>query len=215
MTLISDLQYFSSVIWYKISINHSNIELEQCESFQKMSFRNRFQLAGGNGIISLSVPVSGGRNVNEAIRDVKIDNRQNWQSVHWRTIISAYNRSPWFEYYRPELEKRFQQKFEFLWDWNLELLFWVFEKLGLTPKISFSDAYVLPADMNEKIDIRSKLTPKTILNLEKSSPVYAQVFQDRIGFIPNLSIIDLLFSEGKNAVNVLKQPPFLDHLPEF
>lgn len=213
MTLRTDLQYISSIIWYKISINFSNLEFEQYEQWQKTSFRNRCHILGANGIITLSVPISGGRNVKALTKEIRIDNRQNWQSIHWRSIVSAYNRSPWFEYYRPELEMKFSKPYAFLWDWNLEWFYWVSSKMGWNPKISFSSHYSGADEIENIHDIRGRITPKYIQNLRWEGPEYSQVFQDRMGFIPNLSIIDLLFAEGKNTLNFLKQDPQILVLP--
>ena len=181
--------------------------MEQYESWQKMSFRNRCMIAGANGVISLSIPVVGGRNVKEVVKDIRIDNMKNWQSVHWRSVFSAYKRSPWFEFYRDELEFFYNKKFEFLWDWNLELLNWILKKLEIDIPIRFSEDYKKEISGAEIKDIRNKILPRNLEAYQAECPPYNQVFMSRHGFIPNLSIIDLLFCEGKNALNILKATP--------
>ncbi|MGN6436004.1 MAG: WbqC family protein [Agriterribacter sp.] len=216
MSLLIDNQYLGSFIYYKISINASYIELEQYERWQKMSFRNRCLIAGANGTLPLSVPVVGGRNVGDLIKDVKIDNTKNWQSVHWRSIFSAYNRSPWFEFYHDEMEIFYNRKFEFLWDWNLELLQWILKKLDIHVPVRFSNEYKKNPDLPPgTLDMRGKILPKTLSFFNSDCPSYGQVFDQRHGFIPNLSIIDLLFCEGKNAINVLKSSPLSTKVSEL
>jgi len=207
MTLLIDNQYFPSFIYYKISINSVYIQLEQYEQWQKMSFRNRCLIAGANGMLPLTIPVVGGRNVNEIVKDVKIDNTKNWQSVHWRSIFSAYNRSPWFEFYRDEMEFFYNKKYEFLWDWNLELIYWVIKKLGAEIEVRFSGDYKKEPDPNHIKDMRNKILPRNLEMYREECSPYNQVFANRNGFLPNMSIIDLLFCEGKNSLNVLKATP--------
>src|SRR5579871_483718 len=116
MNLITDIQYFPSVIFYKNSYNFSHIIIEQCETWQKMSFRNRCQIAGAEGVIDLSIPLAKGRDQRALIRDVRIADSLAWQARHWKTIVSCYNRSPWFEFYRDGLEGLYRQPVDFLLD---------------------------------------------------------------------------------------------------
>lgn len=203
MTLITDNQYLPSFILYKNLIEFSYTSLEQYESWQKMSFRNRCLIAGSDGTLSLSIPIAGGRNFTGLIREVKIDNSKGWQLLHWRSIISSYNRSPWFEFYKDEIQKFYNKKYVYLWDWNLDLFRWTLEKLNLELTISFTGEYKKDYS-DEFLDLRDKIIPRTLDNFADKCPEYAQVFKERTGFIPNLSIIDLLFCEGKNAINLLK-----------
>src|SRR5579872_5915140 len=99
MTLITDFQYFPSIILYNNLYKFSNIVFEQYEYYQKMSFRNRCRIAGAGGIIDLSIPLEKGRDQRSLIRDVRISGARQWQAEHWKTILSCYSRSPWFEFY--------------------------------------------------------------------------------------------------------------------
>jgi hypothetical protein len=203
MNLISDLQYFPSVIFYKISYLESHIVFDQYEYYQKMSFRNRALIAGANGIIILSVPLEEGRDQKRIMKEVRIANREKWQSQHWKSIQSAYNRSPWFEYYRDELSALYQKTFEFLLDWNLACFEWSLQKMELDLNFGLNDSYQPQYDPAVYIDWRNKILPK---NYRQFGAVkYRQVFEEKLGFLPNLSILDLLFCEGKGAKNLFRQ----------
>lgn len=168
-----------------------------------MSFRNRCLLSGANGLMTLSVPVLGGRNFRGFIRDVRIDNGERWRDIHWRSICSAYNRSPWFEYYRDELGRFYDREEIFLWDWNLKLLEWVLAKLQAEVSVGFSERYVEAYEGNEMIDCRGRWMPNNYLRDIEGLPEYRQVFMDRWGFLPNLSVLDLLCAEGRQAGKLL------------
>jgi WbqC-like protein family len=168
-----------------------------------MSFRNRALIAGANGIISLSVPLLEGRSQRMPFKDVRISNAQPWQSQHIKSIRSAYNRSPWFNYYEESLVGLFEKKKEFLLDWNLACFDWVREKLNWPVTAGLSSDYREDYDSVSWIDRRNRLLPKNYQ--EEESPRYRQVFEERTGFYPNLSILDLLFCEGRRAAALLKE----------
>ena len=200
-SLIIDCQYFGTINYIKILFEHSNILIEQYESYQKMSFRNRCMIAGSNGVINLSVPLENGRSQKGLTRDVKISYSTNWQVQHWRSIESAYNRSPYFEFYRDGVWGLLQKEEAFLLDLNLKTLDWLKKALKLPVTISLTDAYrkVYPIDT---IDKRNQFLPKNHQNHQVGFH-YTQVFEDRNGFIPNLSILDLLFCSGPLAKTLL------------
>jgi hypothetical protein len=203
MNLIVESQYFPSVTLVKKSIELININFDEYEPWRKMSFRNRCVVVGSHGPINLSIPVLEGREQKKLFKEVAIDNRKPWQSQHWKTITSCYNRSPWFSFFEPELNGLFRQPVELLHEWNRTCFEWVVRKLGLPIHVDYSQ-YVLGAEPDpEVVDWRNKLTPKSI-QTDFPNPVrYHQVFEDRIGFIPHMSILDLLFCEGKNARRIL------------
>jgi len=186
--LLIELQYFPCINWIKIWRNYSNLRILSNEPYKKMTFRNRCVIAGSNGLINLSVPVEEGRNVRLPFHQVRISYRQNWQVQQWRTIVSCYNRSPWFEYYQDNLERIFKIEFEYLFQLNIEVLKWLSGILKLQlPSIETSR-------VETTIDLRDKWTPK---NFQADNEIYyQQLFEDRIGFQPNLSILDLLFMAG-------------------
>jgi WbqC-like protein family len=197
MTLLIELQYFGTIDYYKNLYKSTDVKIESCEEYRKMSYRNRCFIAGANGIISLSIPVEGGRNQRTPIREVRISQGERWQLNHWRAIFSAYNRSPFFEYYRPELEALYQKRVSFLWDWNLEVFHWACAKLKWQKPIGFTQAYQeqYPPEIIDRRDIERPGKPAN----DFQPLVYPQVFEDRIGFHANLCILDLLSNEGPSA----------------
>jgi hypothetical protein len=202
MNLIIESQYFPPVIYYKISYNLTNMLFEQCETYQKMSFRNRCQIAGSEGIIDLSIPLAGGRDQKRLTREVRVAEGWRWQAQHWKTIVSCYNRSPWFEYYRDGLEALFQRRVDFLIDWNLLCFEWSLRALGMSKTVALTERYQERYSPEEGIDWRGKIVPKH--RGEWPAMAYRQVFEERTGFIPNLSVLDLLFCEGKEAVKYIR-----------
>jgi hypothetical protein len=165
--------------------------------YRKMSFRNRCLIAGANGIISLSVPLQHGRDQRTLMKEVRIDQSEDWQGRHWKSIQSAYNRSPFFDYYREDLGKLFRLKTGLLLDWNLECLKWVKEKLGWPAEIRLTENPVTGPGKEKWQDLRNQVLPKNFMDF---SPVkYRQVFEEKTGFFPNLSILDLLFNTGNQA----------------
>lgn len=199
--LVVEYQYFGSINYIKTLFQFSNINFEVCESFQKMSFRNRMVLAGSNGLVHLSVPLEKGRDQKQLLKDVRISYTLPWQLQHWRTIESCYNRSPFFEYYRDWLEPFYQRRPVFLLDMNRDLTAWLVKQLKLTARLGETNEF-LPVYPSDFTDYRGKWLPR---NFQQSSSNihYQQVFSDRIGFQPNLSILDLLFCEGPNSPNLL------------
>lgn len=209
-TLLIDIQYFANLNYYKKLFNHTYIIFEKYNNFQKMSFQNRCVIAGSNGPLTLSVPLAGGRDQKCPVHEIGIANKEKWQRAHWRSIISAYNRSPWFEYYKDSLSVLYQQPFSRLIDWNLACLNWSLTHLMPALKWEFSTAYTNHYQDPELTDMRGRITPKTHPatpgGKQTEGVVYSQVFSEKTGFIANLSILDLLFCEGsRGAVSVLQR----------
>jgi WbqC-like protein family len=218
MNLIIDIQYFPSIILYKNLYKFSNIVFDQYETYQKMGFRNRCQIAGAQGVVNLSVPLAQGRDQKTLVREVRISYRQPWAAQHWKTIVSCYSRSPWFDHYRDELEGLYRRRFDFLVDWDLACFDWSLRVLGLGIPVGLTEGWVKDYSPTEAVDWRGELRPKDragardVLPGEgapagnaKGEPFqYRQVFEERTGFIPNLSILDLLFCEGKNAIRYIR-----------
>ncbi|CAL1517341.1 WbqC family protein [Chitinophaga sp. MM2321] len=199
-TLLIESQFFPPIDFYKTLIKHDILQIEKYEHYQKLSFRNRCYVAGPNGRMILSVPLARGKNQRTVMKDVRISNEEKWQSLHWKTLVSAYRRSPWFEYYEADFEGLFQKQYDFLLDWNMACFEWINSKLGLSVPVTFTESY--QKDVPGVTDARGTILPNVI----SAEPTrYTQVFQERAGFIPGLSILDPLFCEGKQALSVIKE----------
>ena len=175
---------------------------EMSEHFEKMTYRNRYEVAGANGLIMLSVPLQQGRNQRTAMRNVLISNANNWQKQHWRTLVSAYKRAPFFEYYEAELQQLFESHYESLLSFNIATTKWLKEKINIDFQIMLAAEYNKHYE-EQYTDLRNMRTNKSNQTNAKF-PMYYQLFSDRNGFMPNLSILDLLFSEGPYTVQWLR-----------
>lgn len=170
--------------------------LDAAEHFQKMSYRNRYRIAGANNPNLLTVPLVSGREQRLPMTEVMIHNQTMWQVQHWRTLVSVYKRTPFFEHYEPSLQPLFEAEYNRLVDFNLASIEWVRKHLKLPVEIAITDT--LQKDYAADVtDIRNAKAPTTDL------PMYHQVFEDRIGFLADLSILDLLFEEGPGARSLL------------
>jgi len=200
--LIIENQYFGCVNWINDLFQFSHVKIEQCEYYPKMSFRNRMVLAGANGLVQLSVPLQDGRNQKKPLKEVRINAQEGWQKNHWRTIFSCYGKAPFFEYYQPWLENFYRKDFVFLWDMNLHILEWLQKMLSLTAELNFTEQYE-KAYAEPFIDHRNKWLPN---NFQKAADqiIYPQVFEQKIGFQKNLSVLDLLMCEGPMAKSIIK-----------
>ncbi len=199
--------YLGNIQYYSKLVNSDLVYLEQNEHYQKQSYRNRCNIAGANGVLALVIPVEKDHGMKMPIRDVRIDHSQAWQQNHWRAILSAYNSSPFFEYYADDIHLFYEKKEVFLFDYNLRFTELILELLSLNSNIVLTDTYKVKAEYPQ-YDYRQSISPKDRLAKPDAlfTPTsYFQVFAQRFGFIPNLSIIDLLFNEGPGASQYLLQ----------
>mgnify|MGYP001792313158 FL=1 len=139
--LIIESQYFGSIDYINILFHFSDIKIEQYETYQKMSFRNRCVVAGSNGLVNLSIPLENGRNGRQLMKDTHISYSNRWQAEHLRTFESCYSRSPYFEYYREDVWGLIQKQEKFLLDKNLAILEWLQKTLKFEGTVSLTDAY--------------------------------------------------------------------------
>jgi len=194
--------FYLPPVSYFSALNDNNFEflIEKEEHFPKQTYRNRARIYSPNGPLDLFVPVIKGSKFHTKIKDVKISYDFKWQRLHWLSIESCYRNSAYFEFYEDELAPFYEKKFEYLFDYNLELLQWIFKQLKKSPELKFTTEYIkeIPAEL----DFRSKIHFKNTDPIVKAKP-YFQVFEDRAGFLPNLSIIDLLFSQGPQSRHYL------------
>ena len=201
--VIVENQYLGCIHYFAGLVDCEQILLEYQENWQKMSYRNRCIITGSNGLINLTVPVVKGRDQKEIYRDVRINNNDQWRKQHWRSIFSCYGKAPFFEYYKDALEAFYEQDFEFLFDMNLQLFMWILKMLKIKATIILTESYNNTYS-EETQDYRNLWQPRQQSNLPFTIP-YIQVFQDRTGFQPNLSILDLLMNTGPEAIHILRR----------
>ncbi|HRW62396.1 MAG TPA: WbqC family protein [Bacteroidales bacterium] len=195
--------YLAPVQYYSKFLKYDKVLIEVHDHFTKQTYRNRCKIYAANGVLQLSVPVKKDQTKTK-ICDIKIDYDTNWRKVHWKSIESAYKASPFFDYYADDLKLFFNKKYNFLIDFNTELQYQILSFLDLNISIEFTSSYIDKynkdyEDFREKIHPKKEIEDKDFLKHE-----YIQVFIDRYGFQPNLSIIDLLFNEGPHTRNILK-----------
>lgn len=193
--------YLAPVEYYAALAKAETVFLEHCEFYEKQSYRNRCNIAGANGQLALTIPVEKSKGARMLTRDVRISEHSDWQLQHWRSIESAYNSTPFFEYYKDDLIPFYEKKWTFLWDFNAEIQLKMLELLDLQVDIQLTREYKV--DLDEKVlDARNSIHPKKEADIDLFKTYY-QVFEQRFGFIPNLSSIDLLFNMGNESILVL------------
>ena len=198
MNALLSTTYFGPVQWYQKLHRADMAWIEGHERFQKQTYRNRCTIATANGPQTLSVPVvhqEGG-----SIRDVRISDHGNWRHVHWNALASAYGESAFFLYYADELRPFFERKWEFLFDFNMEITMKMCEWLDIKPHMETTRSF---AAMPEKgvSDFRQAINPKHPASDDDFHPTaYYQVYAGRQGFLPNMSILDLIFNMGNESI---------------
>ncbi len=198
--IILSTAYLAPVSYYRLLKQSGQVWIEAHEHYRKQSYRNRTRIISANGVMDLSIPVEKKEGNKTLIRDVRISEHANWQLNHWRAIESAYSSSPFFEYYKDDLRPFYEKKWRFLWDFNLRLQHVVLDMLDMSVEIKPTTAYISDYK-NELTDHREDIHPKTELPFEIRK--YYQVFQSKFGFLPNMSIIDLLFNMGNESPLIL------------
>lgn len=189
--------YFPAISQYVAMTQVEEIWFETDDHFQKQTLRNRMTIYSPNGRQLLIVPIKHNKLSHQKTRDVKIDNSENWQKQHWKSLEAAYRSSPYFEFFEDDLIPIFTKKQIFLKDLNEQSLTFINDALGLKIEPNYTEEYFKKA--KQTLDYRHLVTKsdKTILK------PYYQTFQEKCGFINNLSILDLIFNEGRKALDYL------------
>lgn len=208
-SFIIDSQYFGNVDAIISLFKSTHVEIEQYETYPKSSFRNRMVLAGAAGPIEMSVPIIGGRSQKVLTKDVRIDHSTAWQKIHWRTVYSCYSRAPFYEYYADWLAGFYERRYDFLLDMNMDILLWLKSILKSGVQISKTEIYH-KTYLETVIDRRDYWLPKNYQE-KANTPVYTQVFSDRIGFLPNLSFLDTLCCLGAPGIKQWLQDNKTNH----
>ena len=213
--------YFGPVQWYQ-KLNRHRCIIEQHDNFVKQTYRNRCVIASANGPQTLTVPIERYDGMKCAMRDIRISDHGNWRHLHWQALVSAYGETPFFEYYADDIRPFFEEhRWKYLLDFNLDITHTLRSLLDVRPDLTLSDHYI---DADETIcsgggldgaaeglgsssacslfvDYRDAIRPKHPLpDAEFEVRPYYQVRAQRHGFLPNLSVLDLLFNEGSEGI---------------
>jgi hypothetical protein len=206
LNILLSTAYFAPVQYFCALASCSRAFVEAHERYLKQTYRTRCRILGANGVLSLSVPVEKVHGEKMLIRDVRIDYTLPWQRVHWRSLVSAYSSSPFFLHYADEVEPFFRQRETFLFDLNMKITSLMCELVGIRSEMLLTNAYRRAE--SGTLDLREAISPKKDAWPREggafAAEKYYQVFSRKFGFVPNLSILDLLFNEGTQALTVLR-----------
>jgi len=196
--------YLAPVQYYTKFLTGDRIFIEQNDHYLKQTYRNRCTVVSANGPIPLSIPVEHSSSNKIKTKDIRIADHGNWQHMHWNAIVSAYNSTPFFEFYQDDFYPFYHRKINFLFDFNAELQSLVLKLLNIDSDIRLSDEYKTEFFSGES-DMRESIHPKKGWgeDVDFYPAPYYQVFEQKLGFIENMSIIDLLFNMGNESLIVL------------
>ena len=195
MNVLLSTTYFGPIQWYQKLYRADEAWIERHETFQKQTYRNRCVIATTQGTQALTVPVERGNS--QLIRDIRISDHGNWRHLHWNALQSAYGDSPFFMYYEDDLRPFFEQRWDYLFDFNEAIREKICELIDIQPHVNLTDHFAFEVAG----DFRSAINPKHPAPDPDFTPRrYYQVYEAKHGFQPNLSIVDLLFNMGPEAI---------------
>jgi len=199
--LLIEAQCFPPISFFVAALSKGQLLIEACENYVKGSYRNRYHIAGPNGFQRLSIPLAGGKHQQQPIRLVQIASMDDWQNTHWRSIKTAYGKSPFFIHYEEEIKTQIYSSETSLFQWNLDALKLIIDLLGIDLPLFLTTTYdcQLPAEIE---DARNLISPKKEA-FSANLVQYQQVFQEKSGFLNDLSILDLIFCKGPQAAILL------------
>lgn len=197
--------YLAPVEYYTKLLAYKRIHIEQHDNYIKQTYRNRCVIAAADGTLALTIPTEKGDSPKQAVKDIRVSDHGNWRHIHWNAMVSAYKNSPFFEYYADDFAPFYEKKYEFLIDYNQQMCDLVCSLVDIQPEIEYTDTYIQDAAAYD--DFRERIHPKHDFRESDTDFVpqpYYQVFQEKYGFLPNLSIVDLLFNMGPESLIVLR-----------
>ena len=190
--------YFGPVQWFQKLHRAEHVMIEQWESFQKQTYRNRCLIATTNGVQALTVPVEKSA---ACIKEIRISDHGNWRHLHWNALQSAYGESPFFEYYQDDIRPFYEKRWTFLFDFNEAIRQKMCELIDIAPSVTFTTAYITDPQALVVNDYRTVINPKhPAQDDDFETKAYYQVYQMKHGFQENLSILDLLFNMGPESI---------------
>lgn len=195
------LAYFAPISYYVALVNYKSVLIEASENYQKQTYRNRQYIYGANGKLMLNIPVKHSQSGKRlTYKNSQIENEFSWQDLHFKSLEAAYRTSPYFEFYEADIEPLYKTEYSSLFDFNMACFKTTIELLGLELQFNLTQNYT--RDYQDLADHRGLIIAKgQMLNTYKN---YYQVFDEKYGFIPNLSILDLLFNLGPESISYLK-----------
>lgn len=196
-TALLQTTYFGPVQWYQKLYRYDRCLIEQYDSYQKQTYRNRCVIATANGLQALTVPVEH-TPLSPLTKDLRISDHNQWRKTHWNALQSAYSESPFFEYYADDIRPFFERKYEFLIDFNEAIRQKICELIDIHPQVEYTTEYVKPTAFSDFREVIHAKHPQPDADFKPKA--YWQVFQHRYGFQPNLSILDLLFCMGPESI---------------
>jgi hypothetical protein len=201
LILLTETQYNPPVQYFWHALHADSLLVEQHEHYIKQSYRNRCYVLTAQGVQALSIPIRGGNSQHKVlITDVEIDYSQKWYNVHWRTIQAAYGRAPYFEFYSDYIKEVYERQPKYLFQLNMDLLRLYLKLLKLNKPLNYTEAYQA-AGPEDVLDMRNRIHPKIYPDNLHVKP-YTQVFGKQ--FVSELSIIDLLFTQGPASLSYLQ-----------
>jgi hypothetical protein len=200
MNILIYPNYFPSISHFVAIVQAKMVTFEMEDNFQKQTNRNRMYIYSPNGLQLLNIPIKHSKIAHQKTKDVKIEDAFGWQKQHFKSLEAAYRTSPFFEYFEDDIVPIFEKKHTFLMDLNLHSMEIVSKCLGLD--FPYDETVEYFHQTTDKIDLRSLVNGKKDTNQFES---YTQVFGEKHGYLNNLSIVDLLFNEGRHALDYLKK----------
>jgi len=201
MNILIHPTYFPSISHFAAIVQAEKVTFEMEDNFQKQTNRNRTYIYSPNGIQLLNIPVKHSKIAHQKTKDIQIENDFDWQKQHFKSLEAAYRSSPFFEFFEDDLLPIFEKKHSFLMDLNLEVFELITRCLRMKIEYTTTTEYIHEIKANQIIDFRYLANGKKDQSQFES---YTQVFDDKFGFINNLSVLDLVFNEGKFALDYLK-----------
>lgn len=199
--IVLPLTYFGNIAYFHLLYTSEELWIDDREIYLKQSFRNRTQILAANAKLDLTVPVNSTKGYEITIDKIKINYDDPWQLKHWRSIVSAYKSAPFFEEFEEDIKQLVFAKHEFLLDLNLEITYKIMKLLGKEIELHFKSKEELPSRTHSMLGY---FKPSKMPASHSELKAYMQVFNYKFGFIPNLSILDLLFNEGPYALSYLQ-----------